>query len=129
MTRAHSGVGLGLAIVRDLVELHGGSIEARSDGPNRGATFVVRFSTVPASAEAASGTVEILPSPVLDGVRVLVVDDDAETRDLLSQALTVTGARVTTAESAREAFEQLTGPMGPMCSSATSGCRKRTASR
>jgi signal transduction histidine kinase/CheY-like chemotaxis protein len=106
-TRAHRGVGLGLSIVRDLVELHGGSIEARSEGANRGAQFVVSFRTVSASAETSRGTVDTPRSPILDGVRVLVVDDDAETRDLLSRALTITGARVTTAESARQAFEQL----------------------
>jgi len=107
MTRAHSGVGLGLAIVKDLMELHGGAIEARSDGPNRGATFIVRFPTVPASTESSSRAIEMTASPVLNGVRVLVVDDDAETRELLSQALSVTGAQVTTAQSAREAFEQV----------------------
>jgi signal transduction histidine kinase/CheY-like chemotaxis protein len=106
-TRAHGGVGLGLAIVRDLVELHGGSIEARSDGLDRGATFIVRFPKVPASTDAVSGTVDIAVSPLFNGVRVLVVDDDAETRELLSHALTVTGALVTTAKSAREAFDQL----------------------
>jgi signal transduction histidine kinase/CheY-like chemotaxis protein len=106
-TRAHSGVGLGLAIVRDLVELHGGSIEARSNGLNQGATFIVRFPIARASTEAVSGPVEFAASPLLTGMRVLVVDDDAETRDLLSHALSRTGARVTTAESAREAFDQL----------------------
>jgi signal transduction histidine kinase/ActR/RegA family two-component response regulator len=108
MTRAHGGVGLGLAIVRDLVDLHGGSIEARSDGPNRGATFIVRWPALPASASATSSAGDLRTSPVLSGVRVLVVDDDAETRVLLSEALMVTGARVTTAKSAREAFEELT---------------------
>ncbi len=105
-TRAHSGVGLGLAIVRDLVELHGGSVEAHSDGPDRGTVFVVRFPAV-AAAEPSPGIIDECQSPVLDGIRVLVVDDDAETRDLLSNALTRVGARVTTAESARQAFEQL----------------------
>ena len=106
-TRAHTGVGLGLAIVRDLVELHGGSVAARSEGANRGSLFVVSF---PAAAAQPEGVVEAVArpmSPPLDGVRVLVVDDDSETRDLLSQALGATGARVTTAESARQAFDQL----------------------
>ena len=108
MTRVHGGVGLGLAIVRDLVELHGGSIEARSDGPNRGASFIVRFPALSASTTASPSTGDVRVSPLLSGVRVLVVDDDAETRILLAEALTVSGARVTTAKSAREAFEQLT---------------------
>jgi CheY-like chemotaxis protein/anti-sigma regulatory factor (Ser/Thr protein kinase) len=106
-TRAHGGMGLGLAIVRDLVELHGGSIEARSGGIDRGATFVVRFPVLPASSDTSSRDVDKPALPPLEGVRVLVVDNDAETRDLLSQALAVNGARVTTAESAREAFAQL----------------------
>jgi signal transduction histidine kinase/CheY-like chemotaxis protein len=108
-TRTHSGVGLGLAIVRDLVELHGGSIEGRSDGPDKGSMFIVRFPTLPASSEAISGAVPANASPQFSGIRVLVVDDDAETRDLLSHALTVTGARVMAVETAREAYEQLRG--------------------
>jgi CheY-like chemotaxis protein len=108
-TRTHSGVGLGLAIVRDLVQLHGGSIDGRSDGPDRGATFTVRFPSLSASTEAISGTVSATPSLHFSGVRVLVVDDDAETRELLSHALSETGARVMTVESAREAYEQLRG--------------------
>ncbi len=105
-TRAHSGVGLGLSIVRDLVKLHGGSVEAHSDGADRGTSFVVRFPAATA-AETSPGMVDECQSAVLDGIRVLVVDDDAETRDLLSEALTRVGAQVTTAESARQAFEQL----------------------
>ena len=106
-TRAHTGVGLGLAIVRDLVELHGGSVAARSEGANRGALFVVRFPAVAAQSETSGEAVGRPTSPPLDGVRVLVVDDDAETRELLSQALGATGAKVTTAESAQQAFDQL----------------------
>jgi CheY-like chemotaxis protein len=108
MTRTHGGVGLGLAIVRDLVELHGGSIDARSDGPDRGAAFTVRFPALPASKGSSSSADDVHVTPILSGVRVLVVDDDAETRSLLSEALTVIGACVTTAKSAREAFEELT---------------------
>jgi signal transduction histidine kinase/ActR/RegA family two-component response regulator len=108
MTRTHGGVGLGLSIVRELVELHGGSIEARSDGANRGAAFTVRFPLLPASTAASASAGNAHVSPILSGVRVLVVDDDAETRLLLSEALTVIGAQVTTAKSAQEAFEELT---------------------
>ena len=107
-TRSHSGIGLGLAIARDLVELHGGSIEAQSDGINQGATFTVRFRAIPQSLPAALKITEAADIPLLKGVHVLVVDDDAETRDLLSQALTRSGARVTAASSAPEAFEHLT---------------------
>ena len=106
-TRVHGGVGLGLSIVRDLVDLHGGSVEARSDGLNRGASFVVRFPTVTAFAGTSAATADASRSVSLDGVRVLIVDDDAETRELLSAALAQTGARVTTAESAGQALERL----------------------
>jgi signal transduction histidine kinase/ActR/RegA family two-component response regulator len=109
-TRAHGGVGLGLAIVRHLMELHGGAIEATSPGPDRGSTFTVTF---PMAAGAAISTgVAVSPDRTaagarLDGVRVLVVDDDASTRDLLSEALASSGARVRTVDSARHALQQL----------------------
>ena len=109
-TRPHSGLGLGLAIVRHLVELQGGSIEAFSDGEGRGALFVIHFPI--ASATSAESPVPLIgrdvpPSFVLEGVRVLVVDDDASTRELLSEALGAAGARVISADSARQAFQLL----------------------
>ena len=109
-TRTHGGVGLGLAIVRHLVELHGGSIEAHSAGPGYGATFVVKFPLAPQISMAATPLLPSAtsPSPRLDGMRVLVVDDDANTRELLTEALCTTGAEVTSAGSARQALEQLT---------------------
>ena len=108
-TRAHSGVGLGLAIARDLVELHAGTIEVRSEGRDRGATFVVQFPTVTVSAATTAPLVTHAPRPAprLDGVHVLVVDDDLSTRELLTEALGTTGARVTAADSAPHALEQL----------------------
>ncbi len=109
-TRTHGGVGLGLAIVRDLVGLHGGTIEVTSEGRDRGASFIVCLPAVPASAAPAPvPVIATLPLPVtrLDGVRVLVVDDDANSRDLLSEALATTGARVTSVDSARGALERL----------------------
>ena len=109
-TRTHGGVGLGLAIVRHLVELHGGSIDVTSEGRGRGATFVVTFPVAPLTP--ASATVPVVashPASVtrLDGVRVLVVDDDPNTLDLLTEALATTGAQVTAAGSARHALERL----------------------
>jgi signal transduction histidine kinase/ActR/RegA family two-component response regulator len=108
-TRTQSGVGLGLAIVRHLVQLHGGSIRAKSDGVARGATFIAEFpvvnlSVVPARPPLLSFAAA---APRLDDVRVLVVDDDANTRELLTEALGSSGARVTAADSARYALDRL----------------------
>ena len=107
-TRASGGLGLGLAIVRHLVEQHGGTIEATSAGPGQGAIFTI---TLP-RGDAAAGC---LPRPVrnsspdiaLDGVEVLVVDDDPDARELIEEALAQSGARVTTAASVEEARRAL----------------------
>ena len=103
-TRAHSGVGLGLAIVRHLVQLHDGSVEAKSDGPNTGAHFVVRF---PAAGRVVTGPVRpdgTNTHATLAGLRVLVVEDEADSRELLEEALLSAGAVVRTAESAEAAL-------------------------
>jgi PAS domain S-box-containing protein len=111
-TRAHGGLGLGLAIVRHLVELHGGTARAESPGKNLGATFTVRLPTSPVSAAArdagpADGQPEGFITP-LDGVRVLVVDDDEDTREMLAAVLDQARATVRTCASAREAVEAIT---------------------
>jgi signal transduction histidine kinase/ActR/RegA family two-component response regulator len=108
-TRAYQGVGLGLAIARQLVELHGGSISAHSDGAGRGAVFVV---TLPLRSGLDGMTDAPEPRPPaidvhLNGVRVLVVDDDVDARETLALMLARSGASVTTAASADEAFETL----------------------
>jgi signal transduction histidine kinase/ActR/RegA family two-component response regulator len=108
-TRAHGGVGLGLAIVRHLVELHGGTIDVTSPGPDRGSVVTVTF-PMAASVSAATAPTSVSDAAAtarLDGVRVLVVDDDASTRDLLSEALASSGARVRAVDSARHALQQL----------------------
>src|SRR6185436_2025702 len=105
-TRAHMGLGLGLAIVRHLVELHGGTASAESGGPGRGAKFRVRLPLLreTASAEAPH---EPLDASALRGVRVLVVDDDAEVRNYVTAVFQGSGAEVRSAGSAREALKIL----------------------
>jgi len=115
-TRAHSGLGLGLALVKHLVELHGGSVDAQSPGEGKGATFVVRLPLTIAEIPAGlrprlhptASTIEgLLPGPRLDGLRVLVVDDDPDAVNLASAILTDAGAEVRTCLSAPEALAVL----------------------
>jgi signal transduction histidine kinase/ActR/RegA family two-component response regulator len=105
-TRAHAGLGLGLAIVRHLVELHGGRVAAESEGEGRGATFMVTLPLMAASqVVVTAGDRETRPaddSPRLDGLKVLVVDDDPDTRNLLATLLAEHGAAPTTVADARE---------------------------
>ncbi len=101
-TRAHGGLGVGLGIVRHLVELHGGTVTGVSEGANRGATFEVRLPLQPAAAtsedpEAPAAT------PVLTGVCVLVVDDNPRDLEVLRASLEQYGAHVVTATNASEA--------------------------
>jgi CheY-like chemotaxis protein/two-component sensor histidine kinase len=102
--RIHGGLGLGLAIVRHLVELHGGTVRAASAGIGRGSTFSVTLPWRALEPAAPSPPARTAESPTLEGIRVLVVDDDADARDLLGMVLTQARADVVTAASSREAL-------------------------
>ena len=118
-TRSHGGLGLGLAIVRHLVELHGGSVEADSEGLGKGSTFTIRLPLAidksPAKAQpyVTNPWGSTLPHPgleavqSLEGVRVLLVDDDRDNLQLISTMLSSGRAKVHTATSAAEALEAL----------------------
>jgi PAS domain S-box-containing protein len=104
-TRPHGGLGLGLSIVRHIVELHGGKVQAWSDGPGRGASFSVYLPVRAVLLADASQSLGSL-SP-LSGVKVLVVDDDADAREVVSMALAQCGARTAGVSSAQEALDML----------------------
>jgi PAS domain S-box-containing protein len=106
-TRAHGGLGLGLAIVRHLVEAHGGTVAAFSDGVDRGARFVVELPSVPESSDVASGKDVRSPRSELAGVRVLFVDDQSDARDLARVIFSNAGAESTITSSASEALDAL----------------------
>ncbi len=113
-TRHHGGLGLGLAIARHLVEIHGGSIKAESAGEGRGATFTIKLPVIeagvrPAAAlpEAREQTAPILTPQLLSGVNVLLVDDDTDTLKLMTTALTRRHANVTAVSSAGEAIQAI----------------------
>ncbi|MDT7781475.1 MAG: hypothetical protein QOC99_3987 [Acidobacteriota bacterium] len=115
-SRTHGGLGLGLAIVRHLVELHGGTIQAYSAGEEQGATFTVKLSAVPVReagmveglrSVSMNGKLPADSSSVLDKLRMLVVDDEADTREFVRMALMQCGAEVKTVGTASEALELL----------------------
>ena len=105
-TRRHGGLGLGLSIARQLVTLHGGTIEAQSEGAGRGASFVVRLPVRPIDtpASAAPDSDVAGRKERLRGVKVLVVDDEPDALDMLTSVLRGAGARVLAAGSAGEAL-------------------------
>ena len=107
-TRVHGGVGLGLSIARQLVEAHQGTISVASDGKDCGSTFTVRLPMVsrrPETAENAPASESKPPGGVrLDGIRVLVVDDEQDSREVMAHTLEDCGASVSLAGNAREAL-------------------------
>ncbi|MGE3489239.1 MAG: response regulator [Vicinamibacterales bacterium] len=115
MSRRHSGLGLGMAIVRHLVELHGGTVSVESDGEGKGATFRLRLPKrpdAPAMAEAVEPRAERPDDQAADleqlhGVRVLIVEDDADSRNVLELLLQKLGAHVEAVPSAREAVDRV----------------------
>jgi CheY-like chemotaxis protein len=110
-TRSFGGLGLGLAIVRHLVELHGGTVSAHSDGVDKGATFSATFPLLADRTEpiAVAHSAELKASDIraLNGLRVLLVDDEPEARQIISTVITRTGAEVTVCTSASEALAKL----------------------
>jgi CheY-like chemotaxis protein len=116
-TRPHGGLGLGLAIVRQLVELHGGTVRVDSKGEGQGAAFTVSLPVVPSHNDATGSRRpeagiamfgDTADMPRLDGIRVLIVDDDAASREIAAVVLEQCGAHVAAAASAAEARSALT---------------------
>jgi PAS domain S-box-containing protein len=117
-TRRHGGLGLGLAIVKQLVIGHGGTVSATSDGVGHGATFIVTLpartiveaaSTPATTATSPPTAADSLIAPRLDGLTVLVVDDEEDARVIVERVLRDQGAQVITASSAVEALEAFEG--------------------
>ncbi len=115
-SRTHGGLGLGLAIVRHLVEAHGGTVQAESAGDGLGATFTVKLplmagyvkqESVQYSSLAGEPDTVTQPVPALDGLRILVVDDEPEAQRVLAMMLQPLGAEIKTCNSADEALEEV----------------------
>jgi CheY-like chemotaxis protein len=106
-TRSYGGLGIGLAIVRHLVELHNGTVTASSPGIGKGSTFTVRLPIFEGAAREAPPARIRCAAPDLSGVRVLLVDDDFDTREVVGEILRAARAKVSLASSMSEALEAL----------------------
>jgi CheY-like chemotaxis protein/two-component sensor histidine kinase len=106
-SRRHGGLGLGLALTRQILELHGGSIEVKSAGTDKGTTFTFRLPVADTLAQAAATIKPHLDADALDGIVVLVVDDSADSREMLEVALRAYRASVTTFDSVDNALAKL----------------------
>jgi CheY-like chemotaxis protein len=104
-TRRHLGLGIGLTLAKQLVELHGGTIEAASPGLGRGATFRMRMPWIAAAAPSETPCARVAPCPPsLTGLRTLLVEDDASTREAMTWSLERAGAQVMPFEDANHAL-------------------------
>jgi signal transduction histidine kinase/DNA-binding response OmpR family regulator len=116
-TRVHGGLGLGLSIVKHLVQMHNGRVQVHSDGQNQGSVFSVEFplasaASTPVSPNGSAKEAELDPVPagfsrILEGLRIVVVDDEADARELVRAILTRCGGEVNCCESAAEAMKAI----------------------
>ncbi len=107
-SRRHGGLGLGLAIVRQLAELHHGTVRAQSEGPGRGSSFVVELPLLESGGDAAEAQAARRgPHEALRGVKVLAVDDDADAREMMRAVLAGRGAEVRAVDSAKAALDAM----------------------
>lgn len=106
LDRSQGGIGLGLSLVRGIVELHGGTVRAESDGLGKGSTFLLSFPRVPAAAQQLAAPPPTAAAQVA-AKRVVVVEDNADMRDLLALLLETSGHQVTCAEAGPEGVEKI----------------------
>ena len=111
--RRAGGLGLGLTLVRQLVEMHGGSVAAESEGEGKGATFTIKLPVRAVYTAETDGAPPTLGQRTLAGVWAVIVDDEADARALVASVLELRGARVTAFGSARESLDLITDDTGP----------------
>jgi CheY-like chemotaxis protein len=104
LERSQGGLGIGLALVKGLVEMHGGRIEARNDGPGKGSEFVIRL-PVAVAPESREPPPPVIEPPCLAARRIVVADDNRDAADSLALMLRILGHEVRTASDGREAVE------------------------